>query len=141
MVGLGAVKFPMLAIDTNKVSTFDWETALDFHVRANSIITKAGEPPSEASADHELADPEVSLLERLSRFPVVVQRSAEDYKPLHIANYVYDLARDFTEFYQNCPVIKAEQHERAFRLRLTAAARQVIDNALGLLGISAPEVM
>jgi arginyl-tRNA synthetase len=152
MVGLGAVKFPMLSVDTNKVSTFDWESALDFeghaspyiqyaYVRANSILAKAGELPAAASADHQLADSEVSLLERLSQFPEVIQRAAEDYKPLHIVNYAYDLARDFTEFYQNCPVIKAELHERNFRLRLTAAARQAIENALGLLGISAPEVM
>lgn len=152
MVGLGALKFPMLSIDTNKVSTFDWESALDIeghaspyiqyaHVRANSILAKAGEFPDSATANHVLVDSEVSILDRLSRFPAVVQRSAEDYKPLHIANYAYDLAKDFTEFYQTCPVIKAAPHERDFRLRLTAAARQVIANSLRLLGISAPEVM
>jgi arginyl-tRNA synthetase len=152
MVGLGALKYPMLAIDTNKVSTFDWETALDFdghaspyiqyaHVRANSILTRANDVPGSASAEHELVDAEVSLLDRLSRFPAVIQRSAEEFKPLHIANYAYDLARDFTEFYQKCPVIKADPQVREFRLRLTATSRQVIENALRLLGISAPEVM
>lgn len=151
-VGLGALKYPMLAIDTNKVSTFDWESALDFeghacpyiqyaHVRANSILTRAGDLPSKAQVSHQLAAAEVSLLDRLSRFPVLIQRSAEDYKPLHLANYAYDLARDFTEFYQNCPVIKAETHIRSFRLRLTEASRQVIENTLHLLGISAPAQM
>ena len=152
MVALGALKFPMLSIDTNKISTFDWGSALDIeghaspyiqyaHVRANSILEKVGELPTRANVDHSLAESEVSLLDRLSRFPAIVQRSAEDYKPLHITNYAYDLAKDFTEFYQNCPVIKADPPVREFRLRLTAAARQVLGNALVLLGISAPAVM
>lgn len=152
IVALGAIKYPMLAVDTNKVSTFDWETALDFeghaspyiqyaHVRANSILTRANGFPNTASADYDLEPAEVSLLDQLSRFPGLIQRAAEDYKPLLLANYAYDLARDFTEFYQNCPVIKAESKVRDFRLRLTAASRQVLDNALRVLGVSAPAVM
>lgn len=151
-VGLGALKYPMLSIDTNKVSTFDWDSALDFeghacpyiqyaHVRANSILTRAGELPTQAKARYQLTESEVSLLDRLSRFPGLIQRSAQDYKPSQIANYAYDLARDFTDFYQNCPVIQAEPDIRSFRLRLTEASRQVIETALALLGISAPAVM
>lgn len=151
-VAIGALKYPMLAIDTNKVSTFDWDQALDFeghaspyiqyaHVRASSILAKVSEFPSIVEAIHSLEDAEVSLLDRISRFPDVIQRSADDYKPLRIANYVYDLARDFTDFYQNCPVLQAEAQTRDFRLRLTAAARQVIANSLRVLGISAPSVM
>jgi len=151
-VAIGALKYPMLAIDTNKVSTFDWDQALDFeghaspyiqyaHVRASSILVKESEFPNTAEAIHSLKDAEVSLLDRISRFPDVIQRSADDYKPLRLANYAYDLARDFTDFYQNCPVLQAEAQIRDFRLRLTAATRQVIANSLRVLGISAPSVM
>jgi len=151
-VALGALKYPMLAVDNNKVATFDWERALDFegqaspyiqyaHVRASSILLRSGELPSATEPSHDLAEQEVSLLEKLSQFPEEIQRSAHDYKPLHIANYAYDLAKTFTDYYLHCPVLKAESDVRAFRINLTAAARQTLANALRLLGIDAPTVM
>jgi len=151
-VALGALKYPMLAVDNNKVATFDWEKALDFegqaapyiqyaHVRANSILARSPELPPNLVPDYELERAEITLLDRLSRFSEEVQRAARDYKPLAIANYAYELARDFTGFYQACPVLKAEGAQREVRLRLTAASRQVLQNALALLGIGAPDVM
>jgi arginyl-tRNA synthetase len=151
-VALGALKYPLLAVDNNKIATFDWDRALDFegqaspyiqyaHVRANSILTRAGELPTASEPSYELHPAEIELLDRLSQFPEMVKRSAADYKPLLIANYVYELAQDFTSFYQHCPVLQAEPAIRNFRLRLTAAARQVLANGLNLLGISTPDVM
>jgi arginyl-tRNA synthetase len=151
-VALGALKYPLLAVDNNKIATFDWDRALDFegqaspyiqyaHVRANSILTRAGELPATAEPRHELHPSEIELLDRISQFPEMVQRSAADYKPLLIANYLYELAQDFTAFYQHCPVLQAKDEIRDFRLRLTAATRQVLANGLNLLGISAPNVM
>lgn len=151
-VALGALKYPMLAVDNNKVATFDWERALDFegqaapyiqyaHVRANSILSRVEGLPGSIPPDYELDPSEIALLDRLSQFTDTVQRSARDYKPLLIANYAYDLAKDFTSFYQACPVLKAEGARREVRIRLTAAARQVMKNALSLLGIAAPDVM
>jgi arginyl-tRNA synthetase len=152
MVALGALKYPMLAVDNNKVATFDWERALDFegqaapyiqyaHVRANSILNKAGEIPTHMRSQYELEVQEISLLDQISRFPDEVNRSANTYKPLTIANYAYDLAKAFTDFYQHCPVLKAEESIRASRLRLTAATKQTLANSLRLLGIKSPEVM
>jgi arginyl-tRNA synthetase len=152
MVALGALKYPMLAVDNNKVATFDWERALDFegqaapyiqyaHVRANSILNKATAIPHHVPSEFELEVQEISLLDQISRFPDEVIRSAEKYKPLTIANYAFDLARTFTEFYQHCPVLKAEKDVRALRLRLTAATKQTLANSLRLLGIQSPEVM
>jgi len=152
MVALGALKYPMLAVDNNKVATFDWERALDFegqaapyiqyaHVRANSILNKAGTIPSPVPSNYKLEVQEISLLDHLSRFPDEVTRSADNYKPLTIANYAYDLAKTFSEFYQHCPVLKAETDVRALRLRLTAATKQTLANSLRLLGIKSPEVM
>jgi arginyl-tRNA synthetase len=146
------LKYPLLAVDNNKIATFDWDRALDFegqaspyiqyaHVRANSILTRAGKLPTSAEPRYELHPSEIELLDQISQFPEMVQRSAADYKPLLIANYLYELAQDFTAFYQHCPVLQAKDEIRDFRLRLTAATRQVLANGLNLLGVSAPKVM
>ncbi|NIM92304.1 MAG: arginine--tRNA ligase [Anaerolineales bacterium] len=151
-VALGAIKYPLLAVDNNKTATFDWDRALDFegqaspyiqyaHVRASSILAKASGLPESCSPGYSLETAEIQLLDRISRFPELIQRSAQDYKPLNVANYAYDLAKDFTEFYQRCPVLKTEEGIRRFRLRVTAAARQTISNSLELLGIPAPDFM
>jgi len=152
-VGLGALKYPMLARDNAKIVTFDWESALDFngqaapyiqyaHVRANSILRRTNEPlPGPIALDYELDPAEIELVDVISRFPDEVKRAAQEYKTLHITNIAYELARAFNEFYKQCPVLKAEPGTRAFRLRLVAAAQQTIANALGLLGITAPDVM
>ncbi len=151
-VALGAIKYSMLSVDNNKIVTFDWVRALDVegqaapyvqyaHVRANSILRRAGELPQEVLIQHELEPAEVELLDQISRFGGQVQHAAETYKPLHIANYAYELARTFTAFYQQCPVLKADDRSRATRLQITAAARQALANSLGLLGIEAPRVM
>jgi arginyl-tRNA synthetase len=152
-VGLGALKYPMLARDNAKIVTFDWESALDFnghaapyiqyaHVRANSILRRMEEPlPETTTVDYELHPTEVQLIDAISRFPDEIQRAAAEFKTLHITNLAYELARAFNDFYNQCPVLKAEPIIRANRLRLVAAAKQTIGNALTLLGILAPEVM
>jgi arginyl-tRNA synthetase len=154
-VGLGAIRFPMLARDNAKIVTFDWEAALDFNgqaapyiqyanVRANSILKRSGEdgyPDSNLTPAYELDPAEVQLIDLISRLPGEVQRAAQDYKTLQITNHAYDLAKAFNDFYRACPVLQAEPDVRAFRLRLVAAARQSLTNLLGLLGIQAPEVM
>lgn len=152
-VGLGAIRFPMLARDNAKIVTFDWESALDFngqaapyiqyaHVRANSILQRAeGNLPNVVSPNHVLEPSEVQLIDLISRIPSEVQRAADNYKTLQITNHAYDLAKAFNSFYRNCPVIQAEPDVRAYRLKLVDAARQSIANLLGLLGIQAPKVM
>jgi arginyl-tRNA synthetase len=152
-VGLGALKYPMLARDNAKIVTFDWESALYFngqsapyiqysHVRANSILLRFEEPlPASAQIQHELDPAEIELIDAIARFPNEIQRAAAEYKTLHITNLAFELARTFNDFYRQCPVLKAEPDIRAYRLRLVAAARQTIANALALLSIQAPEVM
>ena len=152
-VALGAIKYPMLARDATKVVTFDWQTALDFngqaapyiqyaHVRANSILRRLEEPlPSSIEPAYEMPDSEVQLVDLISRLPAEVQRGAEELKPLHVTNLAYELARAFSDFYGECPVLKAEPELRQARLRLVAASRQALANLLGLLGIQAPMVM
>lgn len=152
-VGLGALKYPMLSRENTRVVTFDWESALDFngqaapyiqyaHVRANSILRRMGGPlPECVAVEHELEPAEVQVIDLISRIPGEVQRAGSEYKPLHIANLAYELARSFNDFYTQCPVLKAPPEIKASRLRLVAAFRQSIANLLYLLGIEAPEVM
>ncbi len=152
-VALGALKYSMLSRDNTKIVTFDWEAALDFngqaapyiqyaHVRASSILRKAGgEPPTDSLFEGTLEPVEITLIDLISRLPREIQRAAIDFRPLYLANLAFDLARAFNDFYNQCPVLTADTAIRAFRLRLVAAARQAISNTLALLGITAPEAM
>ncbi len=152
-VGIGAIKYPMLARDNTKIVTFDWDSALDFngqaapyiqyaHVRANSILRRAhGLLPTPTTPTHDLDPTEINLIENISKLPGEIQRAAEERKTLHITNAVYELARSFNKFYRQCPVLGTPPGIQKFRLTLVAAARQSMANALNLLGIEAPPVM
>ena len=153
-IGLGALKYPLLARENARVVTFDWQSALDFngqaapyiqyaHVRCGSILRKAQAESANLMAEfnYELAPAEVQLIDLISRFPTEVQRAAAEYKPLIIASIAYDIAKAFASFYDKCPVIQAEKDIRNARLQLVIAAKQTMANALRLLGIQAPEVM
>jgi arginyl-tRNA synthetase len=152
-VGVGALVYTLISVDNNKDIVFDLNEALNFdghtapyiqnaHVRANSILKKATSLPATGSFDYELAGHEIELVDLISRFPEVVQASAREYKPLTIANYAYDLAKAFHSLYHVVPVLNSpDDLVRSARLRLVAAARQTIANALRLLAIQAPGVM
>ena len=90
---------------------------------------------------YQLDPTEVQLVDIISRFPGEVQRSAAEFKTLLITNIAYEMARAFSDFYNSCPVLKADPPVRAARLRLVAAARQAMVNALNLMAIEAPDVM
>jgi arginyl-tRNA synthetase len=154
-VGLGALKYPILARENTKLVTFDWQAALDFngqaapyiqyaHVRCNSILKKAGVAIGDlpmATFNYILEPAEIELIDIISRFPDEVQRAAAEYKPLVIASLAYDIAKAFAGFYDACPVVQADPPVRAARVRLVAATKFALTNALALLGITAPEVM
>jgi arginyl-tRNA synthetase len=152
-IGLGAMIYAMLSIDNNKGMTYDMETALNFdghtgpyiqnaYVRANSILKKSEGIPSEAEFDYPMTGHEIQLIDLISRFPATVEQAASEYRPLVMATYVYELASTFHSFYHVVPVIQTEDTKmRAARLRLVAAARQALANALRLLDIEAPDVM
>ena len=156
-IGLGALTYSILAVDNNKDIVFDVNEALSFdgrtgpyiqnaHVRANSILKKANAQMLQGSDvpafDYELDKHEIELIEQISRFPNAVQQAANEYRPLVMAAYAYDLANAFHSFYHAVPVLQSEEENiRKARLRLVAAAKQTIANALRLLDIKAPEVM
>jgi len=114
-------------------------------VRATSILKKANVQGLElqpASFNYEFDKHEIELIEQISRFPNAVQQAANEYRPLVMAAYVYDLANAFHSFYHAVPVLQSENEgTRNARLGLVAAAKQTLINALRLLDIQAPEVM
>lgn len=151
-IGLGALVYSMLSVDNNKDIVFSIDEALSFdgrtgpyiqnaHVRANSILKKAGQF-TDAAFDYELTKHEIELIEQISRFPQLVQQAAEEYRPLVMATYAYELANAFHSFYHAVPVLQTDDENiKNARLRLVAAAKQAIANALRLLDIQAPNVM
>ncbi len=155
-IGLGAMAYSTLSVDNSRDMIFEMDNALSFdgrtgpyiqnaHVRANSILKKANTQPSNlqpSNFNYELTSHEIEVIEKMSQFPDVVQQAANEYRPMVMANYAYDLANAFHSFYHAVPVLQSENEEiRMARLRLVAAAKQVIANALKLLDIQAPEVM
>lgn len=153
IVALGAIKYSMLSRDNTKIVTFDWDSALDFNgqaapyiqyaaVRANSILKRADAAlPESDLPGYDLAKEEVQLINLISRLPGEIKRAAQEYRPLLIANLTFELARAFSDFYRECPVLQAPEAQKQFRLRLVAATRQALTNGLGVLGIKTPEVM
>jgi len=153
MIGLGALAYAMLSVDNNKDIVFDIDEALSFdghtgpyiqnaHVRAASILRKAGDYPDAANFEYKLEPLEVELIDLISRFPETVQQAAKEYRPLVMATYAYDLASTFHKFYHVVRVLQADtEYIRKARLRLIAATKQTLANALRLLAIEAPEKM
>lgn len=156
-VAISALKFVMLSVSNTSVITFDWERVLDFdgyagpylqyaYVRAARILERAASsglpiPASELRISN-LQPVERSLLVRMADFPREVNRATDQRSPVTIASYIYDLAKEFSEFYAACPVLQEpDEAVRGFRLALVAAVKQVLANGLTLLGLSLPESM
>ncbi len=150
-VGVGALIFGDLSNDRIKDIDFDWDQVMDFsgetapyiqyaHARICSILRKA---PAEGEADLALLQDEYEypLVAALSRFPEAIERAGDTCKPSFVARYLIEVAKEFSRFYHQCPVLAAEPGARAARLALVAAVRQVLANGLYLLGIEAPQEM
>jgi len=151
-VGVGAVKYIILKNEPASDVHFSWETALNFegntgpylqysYARASSIIRKAGKfnKSNKKAKIKELTKEEISLVKKISDFPEIVERAGKQMNPSLIANYSFELAQIFNEFYHNCKVIGDK--EEALRLRLVDAFRTCLKNALYLLGIEVMEEM
>jgi arginyl-tRNA synthetase len=157
-VGIGAVRYDVVAKQPTKAITFEWERALDFeaqsapyvqyvHARACGILTEA-EAAGHAIPAGEAVDPdrldhpaERDLVRTVARFPATIEEAAADLEPHLVATYLRDVAEDFNAFYRECPVLDADDAVREARLALVVAARNTVANALGVLGIEAPESM
>jgi arginyl-tRNA synthetase len=154
-VAVGSILYLMLSRDNNTLIEFNMEEALSFqghaapyiqyaHARACRILERAGEVPQGRIEFEDLQNQEIDLIQKLAEFPAEVEQAASEYRPLVIADYVYELARLFNDFYADFearPILHAPEPTRSMRLALAAATRQTLANGLGLLGVPATEVM
>ena len=156
MVGVGALKYFILKVDPKKTMLFDPRESIDFngntapfiqytHARICSILRKAAEagikPLAEVPAMPLVAD-EVELIKSIDEYPSVVKAAGDNYSPALIANYVYELAKEFNGYYHDYSILREENEAvRLMRLTLIAQVARVIKAGMGLLGISVPERM
>ncbi len=152
-IGLGALKYYMLKVDPKKQMMFNPEESVDFngntgpfiqytYARIQSILRKATFDYSSESKLLELHEKEKELIKQVQLFPEVIQSAAENHSPALVANYTYDLVKEFNSFYQNVSILGEDNlDKKVFRVQLSNSVSQVIKNAFGLLGISVPERM
>ncbi len=161
-VGIGAVRYDIVAKQPTKAITFEWDRALDFeaqsapyvqyvHARCCGILEEAGidletgTSGVETDVDASLLETpeERDLLETIARFPAVIDDAAADLEPHQVATYTREFAERFNAFYRECPVLAddVDPDLREARLALVAAARHTIANALSVLGVAAPRSM
>jgi arginyl-tRNA synthetase len=153
MLGTGAVIYSDLYQGPDRNITFDWDKMLSpvgntatyiqyTHARCKGILRNAEHIPTSADANLLIAPAEQVLLKHLAKMPAVVREAGEKYLPAMVADWTYNLAREFARFYEECPVLKAPTPElREARLLLVVATAQGIKNGMALLGIGVPERM
>ncbi|MCI2227815.1 arginine--tRNA ligase [Polaribacter sp. MSW13] len=151
-IGLGALKYFILKVDPKKRILFDPKSSVDFqgntgpfiqytYARIQSIIRKADFDYSKP-VTIDLHDKEKELLKQLELYPETVQQAAANYSPAIIANYTYDLVKEFNSFYQNVSILGEEnQDKKVFRVQLAKKVADTIKSAFSLLGIQVPERM
>lgn len=156
MIGLGGLKYFILKVDPRKNMTFNPKESIDFngntgsfiqytHARICSVLRKAAEQGialAELNKDIELKEKEVSLIQALAAFPSVVAQAGKEYSPSLIANYTYELVKEYNQFYHDFSILKEENADlKNMRLVLSANVAKVIKTAMSLLGIKVPEKM
>ncbi len=154
-VGLGALKYFLLKVDPRKNMVFNPKESIDFngntgpfiqytYARICSVLRRAAEAAKEA-IDYSAVEPgerEVTVIQRLADFPAVVAEAGRTYSPALIANYTYELVKEYNQFYHDCKILSEEDAaRRAMRLQLSLATAKVIATATDLLGIKVPERM
>ena len=157
IVGLGALKYFILKVDARKNMLFNPEESIDFngntgpfiqytYARIRSILRKAEAEniavPTTLSTDAPLNEKEIQLIQKLNEFGAAVEQAGKDYSPSGIANYCYELTKDFNQFYHDYSILNADSEtEKITRLMLAKNIAKVIKNGMELLGIEVPERM
>ena len=151
-IGLGALKYYMLKVDPKKTMMFNPEESVDFngntgpfiqytYARIQSILRKADFDYSK-SVSIDMHEKEKELIKQIQLFPEVIQNAAANYSPALIANYTYDLVKEFNSFYQNVSILgETDMDKKIFRVQLSKMVGLTIKNAFSLLGIQVPERM
>ncbi len=156
-IGLGALKYFILKVDPKKTMTFDPKESIDFNgntgpfiqytfARIQSILRKANdkgmELPTELNSKIKISDKELQLIKLIYNYPEVLKEAANDYSPAQNANYIYDLAKEFNQFYHDHPILGEDDKSISeFRLYLSKQVGKIIKSAMGLLGITVPDRM
>ncbi len=153
IIGLGALKYFILKVEPKKRILFDPKESVDFqgntgpfiqytYARIQAILRKADFDYSRLVDDINLHQKEKDLIKQLEQFPNTIQMAAANYSPALIANYTYDLVKEFNSFYQNVSILGAtNENERVFRVQLAHKVGETIKSAFSLLGIDVPERM
>ena len=157
VVGLGALKYFILKVDARKNMLFNPEESIDFngntgpfiqytYARIRSIMRKAAAEgmalPAQLPSDAPLNDKGIALIQKMNDFGAVIEQAATDYSPSGIANYCYELTKDFNQFYHDYSILNADtQEEKLTRLVLANNVAKIIKNGMLLLGIEVPERM
>ena len=153
-IGLGSLKYFILKVDPRKNMTFNPKESIDFngntgsfiqyaHARIQSVLRKAAELNLSANlGDVQLNEKEIALISALASFPEVVKQAGKEYSPSLIANYTYDLVKEYNQFYHDYSILKEEDEAvRAMRIVLSRNVAKVIKQAMALLGIGVPDKM
>ena len=155
IIGLGALKYFMLKVDARKNMLFNPKESIDFngntgpfiqytYARTRSIERMATEAGfnRNAAMPESVSEKECAIIRMLNDFPAIVKQAGTDYSPSGIANYAYELAKEYNQFYHDFSILKEENEAaKAFRILLTHNVGKVIRTAMGLLGIEVPERM
>ena len=157
IVGLGALKYFILKVDARKNMTFNPKESIDFngntgpfiqytYARIQSVLRKAKEAgitvPAQLPAGIELSEKEEGLIQMVADFAAVVKQAGEDYSPSLIANYTYDLVKEYNQFYHDFSILREENEAvKIFRLALSENVAKVVRLGMGLLGIEVPDRM
>lgn len=157
IVGLGALKYFILKVDARKNMTFNPKESIDFngntgpfiqytYARIQSVLRKAKEAglsiPAQLPAGIELSEKEEGLIQMVADFAAIVKQAGEDYSPSVIANYTYDLVKEYNQFYHDFSILREENEAvKVFRLALSENVAKVVRLGMGLLGIEVPDRM
>ena len=157
MVGLGSLKYFILKVDPRKNMTFNPKESIDFngntgpfiqytHARIKSVLRKAADQGIDFSSltgtDFAISEKESYLIQLMAEFPAVVRQAGEEFSPALIANYIYELVKEYNQFYHDFSILKEEnQTIKQFRLVLSESIASIIKTGMGLLGIDVPERM
>ena len=157
IVGLGALKYFILKVDARKNMTFNPKESIDFngntgpfiqytYARIQSVLRKAKEAgleiPAQLPVGIELSEKEEGLIQMVADFAAIVKQAGEDYSPSIIANYTYDLVKEYNQFYHDFSILREENEAvKVFRLALSENVAKVVRLGMGLLGIEVPDRM
>jgi len=153
-IGLGGLKYFLLKVDPKKGMIFDPKESIDLngntgpfiqyaHARIQSLLVKANDLGYSKTYDAvEMNEKEQGLIKSLKDYPSIIEEAGKNYSPAVLCNYIFDLVKDFNNFYQTVDILREEDKSKlAFRLQLTETVGKIIKSSMGILGVNVPDKM